>query len=216
MAWISEVEWVVWKSKQEPKESGHDFERSTQEKRRIKRNDYVQGFFLVAKMCKGSLCRFCDHSKSGLADCRSTYRVSRLKNAFATAISHGDVKLKILWIRWVGLYFVVLKSFLNMCPFLTKVVLSACEVSVTQGLYWCSVEMKRFTRVIIYDVSSASMLASVAVQRTNGVAMFEDLRGSKTRGISWWQGDTHGHSNMEVFRYLIWFSQFCWQVAAAS
>ncbi len=131
-------------------------------------------------------------------------------------LSPMGMKLKILWIRWVGLYFVVLKSFLNMCPFLTKVVLSACEVSVTQGLYWCSVEMKRFTRVIIYDVSSASMLASVAVQRTNGVAMFEDLRGPKTRGISWWQGDTHGHSNMEVFRYLIWFSQFCWQVAAAS
>lgn len=189
-AWVSEVEWVTSESKQEPKESGHDFERSTQDKRTIKRNDYTQCFLLVAKMCKGALCRFCDHSKSGLADCRSTCRVSRLKSAFATAPSHVD-ETQHIWIRWIVLYFVVLKSFLNMCPFLTKVVLSACEVSVAQGLYWCSVEMKRFTRAIIYDVSSPSMLASVAVQRTTGVAMFEDLRGPKTRVISWCQGDTH-------------------------
>ena len=125
-----------------------------------------------------------------------------LKSAFATAPSHVD-ETQHIWIRWIVLYFVVLNSFLNMCPFLTKVVLSAFEVSVAQGLYWSSVEMKRFTRAIIYDVSSPSMLASVAVQRTTGVAMLRIWGGPKQELYH----DVKGihiflHSNVLVFEYL--------------
>lgn len=54
MSTLESVRWNEFssESKQEPKESGHDFERSTQDKRTIRGNDYTQGFCSLRRCAK--------------------------------------------------------------------------------------------------------------------------------------------------------------------